>query len=111
MAKGMDNALDVLARFDGMEWLEADEKSVTFSNGMTVSYDVEVSQMVLTKGNPFRAVVKVSRGKGWYTYGCCTDEENREVVKWFILKDNEARDHRYEVSRTARRLIEEFIEG
>tara|TARA_R110002020_G_scaffold474148_1_gene704752 strand:- start:143 stop:478 length:336 start_codon:yes stop_codon:yes gene_type:complete len=111
MAKGMDNALDVLARFDGMEWTNVDEKSITFSNGMTVSYDVEVSQIALTKGNPFRAVVKVSRGKGWYTYACSTDEENREVVKWFILKDNLARDHRYEVSRTARRLIEEFIEG
>jgi len=94
-----------------MEWTNVDEKSVTFSNGMTVSYDVEVSQVVLITGSPFRAVVRVSQGKGWYKYACSTNEENRQVVKWFIMKDNEARDHKYEVRSTARRLIEEFIEG
>jgi hypothetical protein len=106
----INSVMDVLGRFEGMEWTNVDAKSVTFSNGMTVSYKVEVSQMRLTKGSPFRAVVEVRRDKGWYTYGCATDEENREVVKWFIIKNNEASDHRYEVNCTARRLIEEFIE-
>ena len=50
----INNVMDVLARFDGMEWTNVDEKSVTFSNGMTVSYKVEVSQIALTKGNPLR---------------------------------------------------------
>ena len=107
----INNVMDVLGRFEGMEFTNVDDKSVTFSNGMTVSYKVEVSQMRLTKGSPFRAVVEVRQGKGWYTYGCVTEEENREVVKWFILKNGLASDQRYEANLTARRLIEEFIEG
>ena len=107
----INNVMDVLARFDGMEWTNVDEKSVTFSNGMTVSYKVEVSIARLTKGSPFRAMVEVRQGKGWYTYGCATEEENREVVKWFILKNNLASDLKYEANVNARRLIEEFIEG
>ena len=106
----INSVMDVLGRFEGMEWTSVDDKSVTFSNGMKVSYKVEVSIARLTKGSPFRAVVEVRRDKGWYTYGCFSDEENREVVKWFIIKNNEASDHRYEVNCTARRLIEEFIE-
>ena len=107
----MDNVMDVLGSFEGMEWTSVDDKSVTFSNGMKVSYKVEVSQVFLIEGSPFRAVVEVRRGEGWYTYGCVTNEENRQVTKWFILKNNEAFDHRSEVRSTAKRLIEEFIEG
>ena len=106
----INSVMDLLARFEGMEWTNVDAKSVTFSNGMTVSYKVEVSNVFLTEGSPFRALVEVRRGEGWYTYGCVTNEENRDVVKWFIIKNNEAHDHKYEVRSTASRLIEEFIE-
>ena len=106
----INSVMDVLGRFEGMEWTSVDDKSVTFSNGMNVSYKIKVSIALLRNDSPFTAVVEVRRDKGWYTYGCATDEENREVVKWFILKNNEASDHRYEVNCTARRLIEEFIE-
>ena len=85
----INNVMDLLARFEGMEWTNVDAKSVTFSNGMTVSYKVEVSNVFLTEGSPFRALVEVRRGEGWYTYGCVTNEENRDVVKWFIIKNNE----------------------
>ena len=79
----MKNVMELLAKFEQFETVSAESKEVVLSNGMTVSYKVEVSNHRLTSGSPFRAVVDVRKGDAWYTWGCDGDEESREVVTWF----------------------------
>ena len=76
----MKNVMELLAKFEQFETESAESKEVVLSNGMTVSYKVEVSNHRLTSGSPFRAVVDVRKGDAWYTWGCDGDEESREVV-------------------------------
>lgn len=92
----MKNVMELLAKFEQFETVSAESKEVVLSNGMTVSYKIEVSNHVLTSGSPFRAVVDVRKGDAWYTWGCDGDEESREVVIWFAKRLIDIRNKDYD---------------
>ena len=105
----MKNVMELLAKFEQFETESAESKEVVLSNGMTVSYKVEVSNHRLTSGSPFRAVVDVRKGDAWYTWGCDGDEESREVVIWFAKRLVESRDKDYDRREEERTALHDII--
>lgn len=93
----MNNVMELLAKFEQFETVSAESKEVVLSNGMTVSFKIEVSNHRLTSGSPFSAVVNIRKGDAWYPWRCCNDKEDREVVIWFAKRLEESRDKDYDI--------------
>ena len=112
----MNNVSEILAKLDKFNTVSmADNgksgKSVVLDNGMKVSYTIEVSSHNMTAGSPFRAVLHISLDGGHYTWGTCDDDEDRLIVRWFILRDNDERDFKYDARELANKKLASLIEG
>jgi len=88
---------DFINQFNGFEIEKADRKSVTFTNGIKVSYSLDVSDMGLgsyvQKYNdamalPIQVVVRVTIDGVYATsFGCMSDADNALCLLWFQEKD------------------------
>lgn len=97
-----------LNKFDGFLIESTERESVTFTNGVKVSYSINVSssclhQMTVNPSNkyalPIQVVVRVSmNGEYVESFGCISHHDNNLMLVWFQLKNNEGSD----VQRTKR---------
>ena len=97
-----------LNKFDGFIIESTEQESVTFTNGVKVSYSINVSssclhQMTVNPSNkyalPIQVVVRVSMGGEYVeSWGCVGHNDNNLMLLWFQLKNNEGSD----VERTKR---------
>ena len=88
-----------LNKFDGFIIESTKKDSVTFTNGVKVSYTIDVSssclyQMTINPTNkyslPIQVVARVTMD-GVYveSWGCISSDDNNLMLVWFQLKDNE----------------------
>ena len=97
-----------LNKFDGFLIESTERESVTFTNGVKVSYSINVSssclhQMTVNPSNkyalPIQVVARVSmNGEYVESWGCVGHNDNNLLLLWFQLKNNEGSD----VQRTKR---------
>ena len=97
-----------LNKFDGFLIESTERESVTFTNGVKVSYSINVSssclhQMTVNPSNkyalPIQVVARVSmNGEYVESWGCVGHNDNNLMLLWFQLKNNEGSD----VQRTKR---------
>tara|TARA_B110000093_G_scaffold140986_1_gene151685 strand:+ start:185 stop:592 length:408 start_codon:yes stop_codon:yes gene_type:complete len=97
-----------LNKFDGFIIESTERESVTFTNGVKVSYSINVSssclhQMTVNPSNkyalPIQVVARVSmNGEYVESWGCVGHNDNNLLLLWFQLKNNEGSD----VQRTKR---------
>ena len=97
-----------LNKFDGFIIESTERESVTFTNGVKVSYSINVSssclhQMTVNPSNkyalPIQVVARVSmNGEYVESWGCVGHNDNNLMLLWFQLKNNEGSD----VQRTKR---------
>jgi hypothetical protein len=97
-----------LNKFDGFIIESTERESVTFTNGVKVSYSINVSssclsQMTVNPSNkyalPIQVVVRVSMdGEYVESWGCTSHHDNNLMLVWFQLKNKEGSD----VQRTKR---------
>jgi hypothetical protein len=84
---------DFINQFNGFEIEKADRKSVTFTNGIKVSYSLDVSDMGLGSyvknptnalALPIQVVVRVTIDGVYATsFGCMSDDDNALCLLWF----------------------------
>ena len=84
---------DFINQFNGFEIEKADRKSVTFTNGIKVSYSLDVSDMGLGSyvknptnalALPIQVVVRVTIDGVYATsFGCMSDADNALCLLWF----------------------------
>lgn len=97
-----------LNKFDGFLIESTERDSVIFTNGVRVSYSINVSssclhQMTVNPSNkyalPIQVVARVSmNGEYVESWGCVGHNDNNLLLLWFQLKNNEGSD----VQRTKR---------
>ena len=95
-------------KFDGFLIESTERDSVIFTNGVRVSYSINVSssclhQMTVNPSNkyalPLQVVARVSmNGEYVESWGCVGHNDNNLLLLWFQLKNNEGSD----VQRTKR---------
>lgn len=88
---------DFINQFDGFEIEKSDRKSVTFTNGIEVSYSLDVSSMGLgafakspknALALPIQVVVRVTIDGVYATnFGCMSDADNVLCLLWFQEQD------------------------
>ena len=91
-----------LNKFDGFIIESTERESVTFTNGVKVSYSINVSssclhQMTVNPTNkyalPIQVVARVSmNGEYAESFGCISHHDNNLMLVWFQLKNNEGSD-------------------
>ena len=115
--ENMENVREILNKLNQFSSKEASalDKKVVLDNGIIVTYrvkenvrnenEIQMGEMV------FQAVLCISLGDGdSITWGCESNEENFEVVRWFYrrekLMDNEQRKNRDRDTQKLKSLIE-----
>ncbi len=88
---------DFINQFNGFDIEKADRKSVTFTNGIKVSYSLDVSDMGLgsyvksptnSLALPIQVVVRVTIDGVYATsFGCMSDADNALCLLWFQQQD------------------------
>lgn len=88
---------DFINQFNGFEIAKADAKSVTFTNGLEVSYSLDVNSIGLgayvkspknALALPIQVVVRVTIDGVYATsFGCMSDADNVLCLLWFQEKD------------------------
>tara|TARA_R110000824_G_scaffold395521_1_gene596232 strand:+ start:774 stop:1160 length:387 start_codon:yes stop_codon:yes gene_type:complete len=86
-----------LNKFDGFIIESTEKESVTFTNGVKVSYSIEVSssclhQMMFNPTNkyalPIQVVARVTMdGEYVESWGCVSRDDNNLMLVWFQLKN------------------------
>tara|TARA_R110002051_G_scaffold37838_3_gene80850 strand:- start:1520 stop:1930 length:411 start_codon:yes stop_codon:yes gene_type:complete len=92
-----------LNKFDGFTIESSEKESVTFTNGIKISYSIKISSSVLyqmTKNPihrnkhamPMQVLVRVEmNGEYVEMWGCGSHDDNNLILVWFQLKRNEGR--------------------
>ena len=91
-----------LNKFDGFIIESTERESVTFTNGVKVSYSINVSssclhQMTVNPSNkyalPIQVVARVSmNGEYAESFGCISHHDNNLMLVWFQLMNNKGAD-------------------
>ena len=91
-----------LNKFDGFIIESTERESVTFTNGVKVSYSINVSssclsQMTVNPSNkyalPLQVVARVSMdGEYIESFGCISHHDNNLMLVWFQLMNNKGAD-------------------
>ncbi len=93
---------EFLNRFDSFSIKSTERQSVTFDNGIKISYSIDVSssclhQIIANPSNkyslPIQVVARVTmNGEYMSTWGCTSQDDNNLMLIWFQLKSNEAQN-------------------
>jgi len=91
-----------LNKFNEFTIEKANRDSITFTNGITVSYSIDVSstclyQMIGKPNNKYALPIQVTgrvtmHGKYVSSWGCISQHDNNLMLIWFQIKHNEGRD-------------------
>lgn len=84
--KGLNELSDVLNKLNKLNFTSVKGNALTSEEGWSVNYNTELSTMIHDiEKMPVQIVLRISfKGKYIMTWGCCTNEENTEFVKWFL---------------------------
>ena len=112
---------DFINQFNGFEIEKADRKSVTFTNGIEVSYSLNVSDMGLgayvkspknSLALVIQVVVRVTIDGVYATnFGCMSDADNALCLLWFQQKDKAGYVAEKISQSTAQAKYERLING
>jgi len=91
-----------LNKFNNLTVKKSKRDSITFTNGITVSYSIDVCSMGLSSvkkepnnkyAMPIQVVGRVTmHGKYVSSWGCIGQHDNNLMLIWFEIKHNEGRD-------------------
>jgi hypothetical protein len=112
---------DFINQFNGFEIEKADQKSVTFTNGIEVSYSLEVSslflQQFITKPNnkfnlAIQVVARVSmNGHYMSSWGCMNKYDNALILLWFEEKSRYGQKARNKTQDNAKEEYNRIMKG
>ena len=85
MKKELMELKDVLAKLSKLNFVKVDGKTLTSLNGWSVSYRTELASMVHdVEKLPIQLVLQIRyMDKHVMTWGCISQKEHTEFVKWY----------------------------